>query len=376
MMTTTPSSDETARREFEAYLRAQDPIDVAATLWHTRREQGLDDAEEAEFQQWLAADPAHESAFARIDESIGLLRNLPPARVAHLRRAAQVDPPHPAAPGRRGRRSWMPGWFSDAPNVRAAALVLCCVVVLAIGVGWSQKQPTFTQAYTAERGHRLEVPLPDGSELSLDSATQVRVALYRDRREVRLEEGQAMFRVAGDAARPFAVQAGSARVTVVGTRFSVRYLTQGASAGEVDVEVEAGHVQVVHAAPETDAANAPVDLLAGQSIHLSPSGVLGEVTPVAPDGIAPWRKGFIRFASTPLAEALQEMERYGPTNLVIRSPDVAALPIGGSYRIGNPGAFARVLPQILPVRLVRRDDGKTEIVGIQETGDRKRETAR
>lgn len=377
-----PSPDEVARREFEVYLRAQDPIDVTATRWHTRREQGLDGAEEAEFQQWLSAHPAHKAAFFHLNEGIQLLRKLPPERVAHLRGATRACTPHPEAQTDKGevdghhqtldrrclRPSWMPGWFSDALNVRITTVALCCTAVLAIGVGWHQwqKQPTFAQTYAAERGKRLDVPLPDGSEVSLDSDTQVQIALYRDRREVRLAEGQAMFSVASDAARPFEVLAGSTRVTVVGTRFSVRYVTHGASAGEVDVEVEGGHVKVVNTAPEagTSKANAPADLIAGQAVHVSPSGTLSEVTPIAPGSIAPWRKGLIRFASTPLAEALQEMERYGPTNLVIHSSDVAVLPIGGSYQIGNPDAFARVLPQILPVRLVRRDDGKTEIVRI------------
>lgn len=368
-----------ARREFEAYLRTQDPIDVAATQWHTRREQGLDGAEEAEFQQWLAANPAHGTAFSRLNESMQFLRKLPPERVAHLRSAARASTPgldaqtdkaragHHQRLDRQGpRTSWITGWLGDALKVRITAVALCCTAVLAVGVGWHQwqKQPTFTQTYTAARGNRLEVPLPDGSGLILDSDTQVQIALYRDRREVRLTEGQAMFSVAKDTARPFEVLAGAARVTVVGTRFSVRYLTQGASAGEVDVEVEEGHVKVVNTAPETGArkVDTPADLMAGQSVHVSPSGTLSEVTSITPGSIALWRKGLIRFASTPLAEALREMERYGPTNLVIRDPDVAALAIGGSYQIGNPSAFARVLPQILPVRLVRRDNGMTEII--------------
>lgn len=371
------------RREFEAYLRSQNPIDVAATEWHTRREQGLNTAEEAEFRQWLAANPSHKAAFAHLNEGIQLLRRLPPDRIAHLRGASSARTPQtqsgsdPAEKchqthGIREQRWSAParefGWLSNLLNVRATTLGLCCAAVLAVGVGWQQwqKQPTFTQTYAVERGKRLNVPLPDGSELSIDSDTQVEVALYRDHREVRLTEGQAMFSVASDAARPFEVLAGNARVKVVGTRFSVRYLTRGASAGEVDVEVEEGHVMVANAKPERGAskANEPVDLIAGQAVRVSSSGTLGDVTSLAPGSVAPWRKGLIRFASTPLAEALQEMERYGPTNLVIRSPDVAALAIGGSYQIGNPGAFARVLPQILPVRLIHRDDGKTEIVGI------------
>ena len=71
------SLDEVASRELEAFVRGQDPVDVAATDWHTRREQGLSAIEEAEFQAWRAVDPAHARAWAQVDDSIRLLRSMP-----------------------------------------------------------------------------------------------------------------------------------------------------------------------------------------------------------------------------------------------------------------------------------------------------------
>lgn len=366
------SSEETTRNEYEAYCRAQDPIDVAAAEWHTRWEQGLDSAEEAEFRQWLSASPAHQAAFAYLDEDLQFLRSLSPGRAAHLRSAtateawAKAELSKGRDQTRKQRQSWLSGGLSYALKTPTATIALCCTAVVIVGVGWSQwqKLPTFTQTYATERGQRLNVPLPDGSELVLDSDTQVRVTLYRDRREVRLSDGQAMFNVTSDSTRPFEVLAGSTCVTVVGTRFSVRYLTHGVSAGEVDIEVEEGHVRVANAVPKADTqqGSTPTDLFAGQTVHVSASGTTSEATAISPGNIALWRKGLVRFVNTPLADALQEMERYGATNLVIREPDVGALPIGGTYQIGNPVAFARVLPEILPVQLVRRGDGKMEII--------------
>lgn len=224
-------------------------------------------------------------------------------------------------------------------------------------------QPTFESSYVAQKGQQKLVSLPDGTELAMDADTQAQVTMYRDRREVRIADGQIMFSVAADPKKPFHVLAGPARVTVLGTRFSVRYRNQGADAGAVNVSVEKGHVQVVSSYSSANAkADLPVELLAGQGLRVSSSGVLGQVASVAPGSVALWRKGLVRFDNTALVDALFELERYGSTGLEIRDPAVAAMTIGGSYQVDRPGEFARMLTQILPVKLVSEPSGKTEIV--------------
>jgi transmembrane sensor len=198
----TASQDDIAMRESEAFLRTQHPRDVAAMQWHGRREQGLTDAEEAEFRQWLAADPRHQTALAKLDVDLSMLRQLPAERTAHLR------PARPAPADGAHRRGWQ--WLAAAPTVRYATVAFGCVALLTIGLGWQQwrTQPTFDQTYTAQRGQRLDIALPDGSQITLDTDTRVEVALYRDHRQVRLSSGRAMFNVARDTDRPFTVLAG------------------------------------------------------------------------------------------------------------------------------------------------------------------------
>lgn len=367
--------DAAASREFEAFLRTQDPVDVAATTWHTRCEQGLTSEEESEFQWWLSSNPAHAAAFTHLERSIKLLRNLPAEQLTSSPKTADQytaarptnaadfeathrSPTHDQRPSPVRRK---PRW-----RWRQTAGMLCCATVIAIGVAWQlPERPIFSQSYVVERGFRQDVRLPDGSQLLLDADTKVKVKLYDDRREVQLERGQAMFSVIQDLGKPFKVLAGRAQITVTGTRFSVRYINNGTDPGQVDIEVEQGSVQVDDAANDGwfhQKTPHSTHLFAGQSINVSPAGHLSETTPIATGNIAPWRNGLVRFTSTPLADALRELERYGSTGLLIRDPDVARLPIGGSYQIDKPSDFARVLPQILPVRLVRRGDNKTEIV--------------
>lgn len=372
-------------RELEASAPPKNPLHAATVEWHSRWEQGLNPAEEAELQQWLCADPAHQATFDQLNETLRVIREFSADRVALLRQMPDIPPAHtpsltestgqPDAPSyrekdRTPRPFQKPRWtqkLSGAFGFRVTALALSCVAILTVGIGWHQwqQQPVYSNSYVAARGQHLDATMPDGSKLALDADTDVEVSLYRQRREVRLKHGQTMFTVTHDPAKPFDVIAGPARVTVVGTRFSVRYMSTGSDAGKVDVTVEEGHVRVTDTTSGRngdDQLRGGVDLAAGQQVTVSSEGTLGTVSTVAPGSIAPWRKGLVRFASAPLSEALLELERYGPTRLVIRDPEVAALTIGGTYQIGRPEAFASVLPKILPVRLVARDDGTKEIV--------------
>lgn len=356
-------------RELDEFFRGHNPIDVAAADWHTRIEQGLTAEEEAEFTEWLAASTAHEAALRHLGQSLAAARSIPPEQVARLRaeqarRRSQSAPhahpePAPQRPSSEERQGW--SWSRLLP--RPALAALCCTVALAVGVGWYkwQQQPTFTSSHLTPRGQARTITLPDGTALSLDADTQAQVTLYRDRREVRITQGQILFAVAPDSARPFHVLAGPARVTVGGTRFSVRYRATGMEAGSAQVAVQEGHVRVAGAQGAAAAGAAPAALVAGQALSVSPAGVLGPVSAVAPGSIALWRKGLIRFENTPLADALAELERYGPTGLVVHDPAVAALRIGGTYQTSRPAEFARMLAQILPVTLVAGPDGQTEI---------------
>lgn len=248
-----------------------------------------------------------------------------------------------------------------------AAAAVAFALVSGSWLGWDhwRRQPVYEQAFATGRGQQVVVHLPDagpGSRLQLDTATQARAALYRDRREVRLGDGQAVFAVQRDPARPFHVYAGRLRITVVGTRFMVRHTGSGLAAGQTVVAVEEGQVRVARLSEAATRPGGPAEvetaggegvaLTAGQSVVADAQGRLGAVAQVAPAAIAPWRDGRISFDHTPLATAIAEFERYGRTGLVVRDPAVAALPVGGSYSLQQARRFAETLPLVLPVRLL------------------------
>lgn len=399
--TAPPHGLDADEREFAAFAEAQDRLDLEAVTWAVRQRDGLDAQGQAELRAWLSADARHAGALAEMSTTLGHVRQSPGVAAAlrtagaraeagsapeGLRPGSERDEPSIKRVGTCGheRRAcaeshrWWQRLGPLLPQATAAAIAFALV-----GGGWLgwerwthwQQSPRFEQAYATQRGQQLAVTLPDagtrGSTLHLDTATQVDVRLYRDRREVRLDEGQALFAVHADAQRPFHVQAGALRITVLGTRFSVRHTRTGLDAGRTVVSVEEGRVHVTRIGPtETDrelpegrgaGLGTAVELTAGQRVTADEGGALGPVAEVTPAAIAPWRDGRISFEQMPLAQAIAEFERYGCTGLVVRDPAVAALPVGGSYSLRQFRRFHEVLPQVLPVRLLPHGEW-TEVV--------------
>lgn len=320
----------------------------AAAYWHTQREQGLSPQAQQDFDRWLQADPAHAQALARVEQALSALR-----QVAHQRRAV-------AAPARPAQAS-----PSRAMSWRPALAGACLSLMLALGVGWSWwHQPVHADEVSVAQGASHSVVLPDGSRLMVDADTRVSISQYRDRREVTLWRGQVFFEVAKDAERPFVVLAGPARVTVLGTRFVVRYQAIEADGQATQVRVEEGRVRVGLALTPHEGRTAihELELVGGQALRVSADGALMGPHDVALASVAPWRQGLVWLDDVPLSQALQELGRYGPTGLVIHDPAVAALRLGGSYPAGRADELGRLLPQVLPVRLQRLPDGRTEIL--------------
>ena len=260
-----PSAQEQADlREYADFAATQDHVALAAASWFSRRD-NLDAQGQAAFAAWQAADPAHARAYAQLREAHGAARRIPP----HV--AARWAVP-PAAPAQSHRR----------PLLRALPYAAAAMLLLGVGAGGYQwwQQPVFSQAYATQRGQRLAVALPDGSKVQLDTSTQLHVTLYRQRREVRLAQGEALFQVQSKQGQPFDVLSGPLTVTVVGTQFAVRNTL--AHDGQLRVAVQHGHVRVAGARQEL------VDLRAGQGIRAMPAAICPP-SPAWPQ--AAWRRG-------------------------------------------------------------------------------------
>ena len=169
-------------------------IDSLAADWATRRDlRTLSPEEEAEFQDWLAADPRHLGAYGRAEAVL--------CRVERLNGTALDEAP----PEKTGSSSWNRRRLMLAGGAAAS-------VAAGIGVAVQMSETARENSFSTAIGQIREVVLEDGSVVFLNTDTKIRVRFNEKLRDISLLQGEAQFDVAKNKERPFIVSAGDARV--------------------------------------------------------------------------------------------------------------------------------------------------------------------
>jgi transmembrane sensor len=238
---------------------------------------------------------------------------------------------------------------------RRLRVVAVATLLLVIGVGTYLELAPNGELYATPIGGLASVPMADGSEVILNTDSQIRIALTDTERRVELGHGEAFFKVSKDAARPFVVRAGNKRVIAVGTKFSVRR-----EGNDIEVVVTEGKVRVEDRAAAHGSrvdGSADVFLTPGSIARADDGGVLVQrkTLPEAEEQLS-WRTGVLMFRDQSLGEAAAEFNRYNVRKIVIRDPTVAALKIEGNFRATNVEAFVRLLESGFPVRAETQAD--------------------
>lgn len=129
----------------------------------------------------------------------------------------------------------------------AAAVFIAAVAAIWLLVVSHNRVPAVKAAtdivIATSRGETRQVVLPDGSTLELNAGSEVHYSAAFSGRErlIVLEKGEAYFQVVADAARPFVVESGKVRSTVLGTSFDIRAYPEE---GRLQVAVLSGKVAV------------------------------------------------------------------------------------------------------------------------------------
>ncbi|MGH8297207.1 MAG: FecR family protein, partial [Steroidobacteraceae bacterium] len=182
-----------------------------------------------ELAAWLVADPRHRAAYLRLSHAWERTQ-----RLARLRPAARAIDRDLLAPT-RSPRSW--ARLRPVRWAAAAAAVAAAAILLLSGLPPSSA----TQSYRTGPDGLSRIFLSDGSVVTMNADTQLRVHFTAARRTIRLLRGEAHFSVTHDTHRPFEVHAGDRIVVAVGTAFDVR-LGRGQ---RVEVTVTEGRVALL-----------------------------------------------------------------------------------------------------------------------------------
>jgi transmembrane sensor len=233
------------------------------------------------------------------------------------------------------------------PATLAASIVVAFIGVK-IGGYFSTSAPPLT--YASSEHARRDVTLTDGSVVHLDVDSEISVSFSSGQRDITLMNGRALFEVAHDASRPFVVSAGQSHTTALGTHFQVQR-----EAEHVLVTLTEGSVAVTGNEAQSSWRER---LSPGEQISLGADGQIHEKRAVDTQAVTSWSRGRLAFRGTPLAEALQEVNRYGRRKVRLGDEDLAELPVDGNFIAGETDLIVSAFAAALPLRIAEGDVGE------------------
>lgn len=347
--------------------------DVAAQ-WIARRDgENWNEADGIEFERWLRASTRNRIAYLRVEAAWreanrlkvlgagarpGVIPSLEDWRSSpffrHISRNAGTNLLDVEEEEREATTSKRLGMKSSGIRIAFAASFLFALVSVSAWYFWPAGD-----RYSTLIGVTTAVPLSDGSKATLNTASEIRVAVTQTERRVELAQGEVFFEVEKDPNRPFIVTVGDKRVIAVGTKFSVRR-----DANDIRVVVTEGKVRFADVATR-----APLDVKGATAtpgeVFLTAGSIAnthnGRVTiqerslPQAEELLS-WRNGYVVFHETALTDAVAEFNRYNTRKFVIPDSRLVGIPISGNFRFTSIEPFARLLEQGFPVTVERRDD--------------------
>ncbi|THF60440.1 FecR family protein [Pseudothauera rhizosphaerae] len=288
------------------------PADLEAQAWNWLRLLRSGDARELDakrFRRWVHSSPAHQAAYNAVKFRWDALE--PPARELLQRKPEAVPRPRRRVGSAYGRRAFL----GAAIGAAAAA----GVAVVHPPLGWWPAIDEWGADDRTAAGEQRTLALADGIDVTLNTRTSVRR---------RTSGGQAvgLELIAGEAAidlgagRAFAVIAGAGRSTAEWGRFEVRHVD-----GKACVTCIEGAVRVEHPAGTRV-------LQARQQVRYDAVAV-GSVASVEPAAATAWREGVLVFSQTPLADVIDEINRYRTGRVMLMNDRVRNRPVSGRFAI-------------------------------------------
>ena len=333
--------DAPTRKRLDAWIR-ESPRHIRAflelsCLWEEAEDSDLDRGNSTE--SLIAAARASTNVIALEGECVAAARQGP-------------DPLH-----RRSSNKPGVGILTLARFLSGRSAVLASVVLVCSGVGLVALNVYWNNDYATGTGEQRTVRLADGSTIELNSKSRMRVLFSERERDVELVEGQALFRVAKDHARPFVVQSAGTRVRAVGTQFDVYRKASGTQVTVVEGRVAVFAPFHPEALPSNEE-RLPAQLTAGGSTGEAGSAAVlvssGEQVTVTNQEVpephrtdlraaTAWTNRELVFDMTPLAEVAQEFNRYNARKLVVSDPTLAQFHVTGIFSSTDPASLLRFL---------------------------------
>jgi transmembrane sensor len=205
--------------------------------------------------------------------------------------------------------------FMRSTFMRVAAVALV-VLSLSTTAVYLNNSGAFSKKIVLTTGNdqkNLLVPLPDGSRLFLNRNSELsyRANFGKHSRDVKLN-GEAFFEISADASKPFTIDAGNARVKVIGTSFNV--ISKNAESA-VEVYVKTGKVML------SDNSGSKTILLDPGFVGTMDSNISGKTININQNYLS-WNTGLLVYQGQKLDVVFKDLKRVYNMDIVADDPGI------------------------------------------------------
>jgi transmembrane sensor len=192
------------------------------------------------------------------------------------------------------------------------------------------------------------VPLRDGTTVTLNTDTRIKVYDDEGRRRIRILRGEVLIEGTATAV-PTLVEVDGNHLEASAATFVVRKL----EGQRTQVLVQEGRVVLAEAThPLTIPLNTGLSLPEGEEeegqLRALSSGEMGRELA--------WREGKIALQGETLAEAVAVYARYSNTTIVVADPELAKMPVTGLFAVNNPLGFSHAVAEVFGAEVRQEED--------------------
>src|SRR5581483_3554264 len=251
----------------------------------------------------------------------------------------------------RGAEHNLPPWAHMRRCLAGLAGVMLVTALLAVLLATSDSPSV--QTFIADVGEIKSISLPDGSVVTLNTDSVLRMLTQGRTLHFELLRGEALFAMTRNPERHLLVSVGDLSITEAGTTFSVRIVDEGG----VRVIVESGTVGLTSSHTPRTVVYPNQQISQSDRDHPGTLHRANLTSDEVHDRLA-WRTGEIVFHCASVADAAQEFSRY---NRRVRI-EVQGVPdtvrVGGAFVAKDPLAFVQSIAIVYPdVRLQIEERG-------------------
>lgn len=314
---------------------SQDRLRDTALSWIARlRSDAVTDADRGDFALWLAEEDSHTRA---MDEMLDMWDDLGSIKQMPIE-LNRTD--HAANQG-----SWL-----------AASVAIAASFVLAFFLWPTSISTDPALLFQTAIGERSTFTMKDDSVVTLNTDSKIRVRYSQSTRMIDLVRGEAFFEVAKNPDRPFEVNAGTAKVTALGTAFNIYRKKRGA-----DITVTEGVIRVTELGDTGNRAPAIEVLHVNEYIRATDSG-LEATDSVDTTSLIAWQSGKLIAKEMTVRDLVEQLARYQKTRILLSDGDIAAMTISGVFELDQPQSMMNALALSLGLQVVELNENTLQLL--------------